>query len=286
MKKFMYVVSAMLVLSSVCVVSCRDDEEDRYSPPTKNTSSNTSSSSSNSSSGTKTNTPKEETTPPKTEEKQTTPLTGRAMNGDVINMVDLGLPSGTKWADRNIGALTPANDGQYFAWGELYTKSEYTRDTYEFYTYRIGYSNIGSSIAGTKYDAATFNWGEGYTIPTYSQISELMNTSYTTWTKTSQRNTNGKDRKGYIVRSKKNGKSIFLPFAGEIDEHGKRNEDSYGFYWSSTLESFDNSSKEYAWLLYMDGGYGKIQTWNIMTVNGPVHGSSREDGLSIRPVCK
>ena len=96
MKKFMYVVSAMLVLSSVCMVSCRDDEEDRYSPPTKNTSSNTSSSSSNSNSGTNTNTTKEETTPPKTEEKQTTPLTGRAMNGDVINMVDLGLPSGTK----------------------------------------------------------------------------------------------------------------------------------------------------------------------------------------------
>ena len=72
----------------------------------------------------------------------------------------------------------------------------------------------------------------------------------------------------------------------EIDEHGKSGVDSYGFYWSSTLESFDNSSKEYAWLLYMDGGYGKIQTWNIMTVNGPVHGSSREDGRSIRPVCK
>lgn len=273
MKRFMYVVSAMLVLSSVCMVSCRDDEEDRYSPPTKNTSSNTSSSSSNSSSGTKTNTPKEETTPPKTEEKQTTPLTGRAMNGDVINMVDLGLPSGTKWADRNIGALTPANDGQYFAWGELYTKSEYTRDTYEFYTYRIGYSNIGSSIAGTKYDAATFNWGEGYTIPTYSQINELMSTSYTTWTKTSQRNTNGKDRKGYIVRSKKNGKSIFLPFAGEKKGYMKEDEDFYGFYWSSSSVS---AYSDEASLLLMDGGYGKIQIWSY----------PREGGHSIRPVCK
>ena len=283
MKKFMYVVSAMLVLSSVCVVSCRDDEEDRYSPPTKNTSSNTSSSSSNSSSGTNTNTTKEETTPPKTEEKQTTPLTGRAMNGDVINMIDLGLPSGTKWADRNIGALTPANDGQYFAWGELYTKSEYTRDTYEFYTYRIGYTNIGSSIAGTKYDAATFNWGEGYTIPTYSQMSELLNTSYTTWAVTSQRNTNGKYMNGYLVTSKKNGKSIFLPFVGERRDYDS-NERKYGYYWTATPES---SNGEDVWTLVMEGAYNrKYIGGSINALNGTVHGYPRYEGLNIRPVCK
>ena len=176
---FVYAAAAVLVSLSICMVSCRDDEEDRYSPPTKNTTSNTSNNNNNNNnSSSNTSTSNNTSTQTKTEEKKNTPLTGRALNGDVINMIDLGLPSGTKWADRNIGAELPANDGDKYAWGELYTKSEYSRETYEFYSYYGGYQNIGTSIAGTKYDVATFRWGEGYTIPTYTQINESHGRKY------------------------------------------------------------------------------------------------------------
>ncbi len=79
-------------------------------------------------------------------------------DGNHPHMIDLGLPSGTKWACCNVGASKPEDYGNYYAWGETQPKSVYDEDTYAYYQ-NGSYVNIGSDIAGTGYDAATANWG-------------------------------------------------------------------------------------------------------------------------------
>ncbi len=161
-------------------------------------------------------------------------------------MVDLGLPSGTKWADRNIGATSLEDYGAYFAWGETKPK-----DYYDWSTYLDG--NIWLSedcgtdddvmkdltdIAGNAtYDAATVNWGAGYKMPTKEQWSELNNSSYTTWTWCNGRDIqyNNTSVKGYKVTSKANSNSIFLPVAGYYSGMFIYMAGSDGYYWSSSL---------------------------------------------------
>lgn len=82
-------------------------------------------------------------------------------------LVDLGLPSGTKWADRNIGATSVTSVGGYYSYGETATKQIYTSDTYTFK------SDI-TNIAGTEYDVATKKYGKGWSIPTAEQWKELF----------------------------------------------------------------------------------------------------------------
>ncbi len=80
--------------------------------------------------------------------------------------IDLGLPSGTLWADRNIGADAPEDYGDYFRWGETTPFTE-NSDDYE-------YRDLGENIAGTKYDAATAILGNDYQMPTHEQLKELL----------------------------------------------------------------------------------------------------------------
>lgn len=82
-------------------------------------------------------------------------------------LVDLGLPSGTKWADRNIDATSVTSVGGYYSYGETATKQIYTSDTYTFK------SDI-TNIAGTEYDVATKKYGKGWSIPTAEQWKELF----------------------------------------------------------------------------------------------------------------
>ena len=157
--------------------------------------------------------------------------------------VDLGLPSGTKWASTNVGANSPEDFGYYFAWGETESKSTYNWSTYKWCR--------GSSTTLTKYctsssygtvyykttlelsdDAAYVNWGTFWRMPTDVEIDELKDTSYTTWIWTTQ---NGV--KGYKVTSKTNGNSIFLPAAGTRGDSDLINAGSNGFYWSSSLST-------------------------------------------------
>lgn len=149
------------------------------------------------------------------------------------HMIDLGLPSGTKWACCNVGASTPEGYGNYYAWGETQPKSVYNWDTYQYgyYNYDGDYShlvNIGSDIAGTQYDAATANWGSPWRMPSWTQIQELLNNCTSVWT--TQNGVNGRKFTG------PNGGTIFLPAAGyrwrdELDFLG-----SWGYYWSSALD--------------------------------------------------
>ena len=166
--------------------------------------------------------------------------------GMSLGAVDLGLPSGTLWADRNVGADSPEDYGDYFAWGETTPKSTYNWSTYKWYK--------GSSTTITKYctkssygtvdnktvldledDAAYVNMGADWRMPTYDELEELS--SQCTWIWTTQNGT-----KGYKVTGP-NGKSIFLPAAGYRDDSYFSNAGSRGYYWSASLhESYPYSA--------------------------------------------
>ena len=155
--------------------------------------------------------------------------------------VDLGLPSGTLWATCNVGANSPEEYGDYFAWGETETKNDYNLSTYKYCqgteTTMMKYcTDERDGIVDNKTelepsdDAATVNWGVEWQMPSYEQFKELINSSYTTtiWT-----TLNGKY--GRKITSKSNGNSIFLPPAGFRYDTSLSSARSYGGYWSRSL---------------------------------------------------
>ncbi len=152
--------------------------------------------------------------------------------------IDLGLPSGTKWATCNVGASSPEEYGGYYAWGETEEKDYYDTETYIHYNSNIGeYANIGDDISGTQYDVAHVKWGNSWRMPTQEEVLELCNNC--TWKIFVYNNTYGNLITG------PNGNSIFMPAAGyyyQDHRYGlhKKYEDGeaifpYGEYWSSTL---------------------------------------------------
>jgi len=174
------------------------------------------------------------------------PVTPGGDTGDApagAKAVDLGLPSGTKWANMNVGAEKPEDYGLYFARGET---TGYTSDTndghlfnwesyqYGYYDYDSDYShlvNIGSDIAGTKYDAATANWGSPWRMPSRAQIRELWDNCISEWT-----TQNGVDGMKFTGP---NGGTIFLPAAGDRWGPDLNYAGTCGVYWSSTLDESD-----------------------------------------------
>ena len=154
--------------------------------------------------------------------------------------VDLGLPSGLLWATCNIGASKPEEVGDFFAWGETKSKASYTWNNYKYCTDGVGdrFSKYVSSPAygpdGVYYDrldtlepvddAATVNWGPDWRMPTASDFNELKENCERSWINDS----------GIQLTSKKNGKSILLPFAKPQKEGSQFSTDG-GYYWSSKL---------------------------------------------------
>ncbi|MBR3938676.1 MAG: hypothetical protein IKJ67_01700 [Bacteroidales bacterium] len=151
--------------------------------------------------------------------------------------VDIGLPSGTKWATCNIGAITPEGYGNYYAWGETTTKSSYTEDNCR--TWNVSMNDISGNV---NYDAARANWGSTWRMPTEAEMQELENNC--TWTWTTQSGVNG-----YRVTGP-NGKSIFLPAAGY---YGSSHDDvgECGDYWSSESDTYNACS-----LYFYSGDHG------------------------------
>ena len=195
-------------------------------------------------------------------------------------MVDLGLPSGTKWANMNVGASRPEDYGNYYAWGETTVKDSYTSGNYSYLN-----QNIGSNIAGTNYDAAYVNMGNDWQMPSYDQLVELRDRcswSYTT----------SKDVNGFVVTGP-NGNSIFLPCAGYMDGTticfpATDSSVSYhgGSYWCSQNNTGNLS---YAWTLswcsgysnaarYLYNGYNYEPFWDY------ARGTVRWFGRSVRAV--
>ena len=152
-----------------------------------------------------------------------------------VEAVDLGLPSGTKWANMNVGAETPEDYGSYFAWGETQSKDKYSWSTYLYWNDSDGegdvdsgeLANLGSDIAGTEYDAATANWGSPWRMPSKEQVQELLDNTTSTWT--TQNGVNGYRFTG------SNGNSVFLPAAGYGWDSDLGTAGSNGYYWSSSL---------------------------------------------------
>ena len=180
----------------------------------------------------------------------------------VAEAIDLGLPSGTKWASWNIGASAPEEYGGYYAWGETEEKSVYNDDTY---IYCDGswdtYHHIGEDIAGTEYDVAHVKWGGSWTMPSEEQTQELMDKC--TWTWTTQNGVNG-----YLVAGP-NGATIFLPAAGEHFDFESWGVGEKGSYWTSTHEK---GIEHYAVSLYFHSNH---IGWSS---------GSRDPGLPIRPI--
>ena len=133
--------------------------------------------------------------------------------------VDLGLS--VKWATCNVGASSPSDYGNYYAWGETRTKSEYTTDNCS--TYGI---NIGDISGDSRYDAARANWGGTWRLPTQAEMQELIDKCSWTWTSLRGHN-------GYWVTGP-NGSSIFLPAAGYRIGSSLYGAGDKGFYWSSS----------------------------------------------------
>ena len=135
--------------------------------------------------------------------------------------IDLGLPSGTRWANMNIGANAPEENGYYFIFGK--TKA-YTDDTTTDF-------NAGDAAG----DAATLRWNTMWQVPTFEQMQELVDCCETEWT-----TFNGVN--GYRFTSKDNGNFIFMPAAGFRSYSSMLDTSIKGCYWSST----ESLSKGYA----------------------------------------
>jgi hypothetical protein len=189
--------------------------------------------------------------------------------------VDLGLPSGIKWAAHNVGANKPEERGGYYAWGETEEKKNYEWSTYKWCN--------GSSDTMTKYcadsgcgtvdnktvldpenDVAHVKWGGSWRMPTKAEQDELRDNCTWTWT-----TLNGV--KGYKVTSKTNGNSIFLPIAGYRCDTGIYNLRRSGIFWSSSLQDEDSNDAD---CLYFDDEYYDRLHYK------------RYYGLTVRPVCE
>ena len=178
-------------------------------------------------------------------------------NGKTINgheYVDLGLS--VKWATCNVGASSPEEYGNYYAWGETGTKSSYTEDNSKTYG-----KSMGDIKGDSRYDAARANWGGSWRLPTKVELEELKKKC--TWKWTTQ---NGKN--GYKVTGP-NGNSIFLPAAGYRYGSSLGSAGSGGDSWSSTP---DGSNADNAYGLYFYGGTHYMSS------------SGRSYGQSVRPV--
>lgn len=193
--------------------------------------------------------------------------------------VDLGLPSGTLWATCNVGADNPEDYGDYFAWGETQPKITYDWSTYQYcngdYNQLTKYcSQSDFGIDGftdnlktllEDDDAATANWGEGWSTPTNKQWVELLTKCSHSWT-----TRNGV--KGCLFTGR-NGNTIFLPAASSRSEEDSRNVGDDGSYWSSSLnKGFPEYAKGFKFIISFDD----CDLYDDL---------GRCSGRSVRPVC-
>ncbi|MBQ6276622.1 MAG: InlB B-repeat-containing protein [Bacteroidales bacterium] len=192
--------------------------------------------------------------------------------------VDLGLPSGTKWAAYNVGATKPEEYGDYFAWGETQPKNDYyTWGTYKYCTADFDsenntYTNVvltkyneadGKTILDATDDAATANWGSNWRMPTAIEMRELIDNC--TWENTTQGGVQG----WRVIGS--NGNSIFLPNVGaRFHTYLYNFMGVYGAYWTNSLAN----GKEALFCYCNSKNYNYFDS------------SDRYRGYSVRPICQ
>ena len=196
--------------------------------------------------------------------------------GKTFMEVDLGLPSGLKWASFNLGATKPEEYGNYYAWGETAPKSDYSRSTYKFalgsgafdpfskYVTDWSYGTVDNkTVLDREDDAAAVALGGSWRMPKQTEQDELRNNC--TWTWTSLNGVNGSLVTG------PNGNSIFLPAAGYRSGSSLKYAGSSGYYWSSYLNPTNPVNARY---MYFTSGVVDLGS------------SSRYSGRSVRPVAE
>lgn len=184
-------------------------------------------------------------------------------------MVDLGLPSGVKWAGWNVGATKPEEFGDYFSWGETKPKDSYWQDNYKYgvinkygtpdviYKYNVNeeYGVVdGRTRLTSMDDAAYVNWGSEWRMPTDEEKTELLaNTTHTEGTYN--------EVPGWIFTSKINNVSIFFPATGIMDQTRSYYTYEETIFWTATLRANDPRMAHIAcnWIedssLLHDGGF-------------------------------
>ena len=204
--------------------------------------------------------------------------------------VDLGLPSGTKWANMNIGAEEASQYGQMFAWGETtgYSSStDYSDHSFNWDNYIWNPSHDGQTF--TKYtkdpqspgdgkdrlepedDAAAAIWGGPWLMPTKADFTELIAGTTQSWVA----NYNGTGVSGMKFVSKAAGNSnyIFLPAVGARVDDSSYGAGTEGYYWSSSLS---DGAQQGRGLWFNSSDDSSISSFQII----------RSRGLSIRPVIR
>ena len=211
---------------------------------------------------------------------------GIGVSTDKVEYVDLGLPSGNLWAKCNLGASAPEAYGDYYAWGEVEPKQEYTNSNHKWY------KEGAPSLGFTKYnnedgklslededDAVIQKLGNGWRTPTLADFRELTNQKYTTIEKTTL---NGVA--GYQITSKRNKKSIFIPFAGF-----KNDKIPFAGFKNDKPQTREISSSESVAICMTNQRRIDDQVFNCWSFAFEQdrirrYGKRRYDGISIRPV--
>ena len=181
---------------------------------------------------------------------------------DSICAVDIGLS--VKWADRNVGADSPSDYGNYYSWGEIDYKSEYSDETYIYSEDKVKLEDVD--------DVAHVLYGDNWRMPTLEEMMELCETldnSNYKWEWKVKGGHNGCEVT-YLV----NGKSIFLPAAGWKCYMTQEDVGGIGYYWSA---SGDVYSTLHAWDMHCYFMHGSIKVGKGL--------GDRVCGLSVRPVC-
>ncbi len=158
--------------------------------------------------------------------------------------IDLGI--GVKFACCNVGASSPEQYGDHFAWGETKKKYDFTTLNYKHggNNYYREYKYIGNDISGTEYDVAHVKWEGNWHMPTKEQMELLKDRCKKEWD--TYKRVEGMRFIG------PNGNSIFMPAAGGTWYDSNSYVGYSGEYWSSTYSTGKSNVYDDAYILGFD----------------------------------
>lgn len=198
-----------------------------------------------------------------------------AVESPIINAIDLGLPSGTCWADRNLNAESVESPGSFYAWGDGVTRKYYDLEDYFDKSFARYNHADGLTELAAEDDMATVVYGKGWQTPSREQFDELCRLC--SWTSTTRGGVKGCEVTG------PNGNSIFLPEPGLYqDDRNPMLAGRFIYYWTRTLA--DNSDEKACYLFFQTSTRTDRDGNSVTTVSGAVSSWYRKDCHAIRPV--